>query len=493
MVKILDFGIARVNEGDGILDAEHLKTRIGQVLGTPRYMSPEQALGQEIDGRSDLFSVGVVMYEMITGKKAFGGASAATLALQITNEDPESISSLAPGTSRGLQFIVNKLLAKKPDRRFASGRLLFDALARERASHATAEEELKSKRYLPLQVRVTAVMAAVTAAILALTVGTVVLRQDAAMRQMAITTGTAMTSFVANNAALNAADNATLPSDKQDWLPVQGFVQAAAADKNVLDLKVIDANGVIRSASDQANLGKPFAAPAGAGAERLSVSETADAAGRKGFRFIEPISYGGRTVGRVDLSVSDADLQATSALTHALLTMLALVVLGVVVGATYIVSRALARPLKRLKTALEDGAAGDLAFRISHNRTDEFGELFDAFNRFSGSMQDRLDHMEAIALPPEAAVERPSAPPAADALATDPTPSVFQTPPPAPEAANGPDAAQTPLEATASKAPRRRRPKLAAVDGSVLERSAPPSQDDDRTVIEKLNDQKAEH
>jgi hypothetical protein len=69
--------------------------------------------------------------------------------------------------------------------------------------------------------------------------------------------------------------------------------------------------------------------------------------------------------------------------------------------------------------------------------------------------------------------------------------SVFQAP--QPEAAHAPDSPAAPLEETSSKAPRRRRPKLAAVDGAVLERSAPPQQDDDRTVIEKLNDQKAEN
>ena len=73
--KILDFGIARVSEASGDANATRLMhTQVGQVLGTPRYMSPEQALGRELDGRSDLFSLGVVLYEMITGKPAFNGA-----------------------------------------------------------------------------------------------------------------------------------------------------------------------------------------------------------------------------------------------------------------------------------------------------------------------------------------------------------------------------------------------------------------------------------
>ena len=75
-IKILDFGIARVAEAEGAeLGREHDRTQVGQVLGTPRYMSPEQALCQAVDGRSDLFSVGAVLYEMITGRPAFNGVS----------------------------------------------------------------------------------------------------------------------------------------------------------------------------------------------------------------------------------------------------------------------------------------------------------------------------------------------------------------------------------------------------------------------------------
>ncbi|RYG24020.1 MAG: serine/threonine protein kinase, partial [Burkholderiales bacterium] len=74
--KILDFGIARVSEAGADSNATRLMhTQVGQVMGTPRYMSPEQALGRPLDGRSDLFSLGVVLYEMITGKPAFDGAS----------------------------------------------------------------------------------------------------------------------------------------------------------------------------------------------------------------------------------------------------------------------------------------------------------------------------------------------------------------------------------------------------------------------------------
>jgi serine/threonine protein kinase len=85
------------------------------VLGTPRYMSPEQALGQRVDGRSDLFSVGVVLYELVTGRQAFSASSSvATLALQITQQDPPAIATIEPRCAGGLRFIIEKLLGQAP-------------------------------------------------------------------------------------------------------------------------------------------------------------------------------------------------------------------------------------------------------------------------------------------------------------------------------------------------------------------------------------------
>ena len=162
-VKILDFGIARMNAADGAM-AETLSTQIGQVVGTPRYMSPEQALGKDIDGRSDLFSVGAVLYELITGAKAFTAASPISLALQITQQDPPPITSLAPDCPEGLAFIVEKLLAKRADRRFPDGERLCEALRKELAALGTDRSEASGRSTrLPLQARAMLVMALATA------------------------------------------------------------------------------------------------------------------------------------------------------------------------------------------------------------------------------------------------------------------------------------------------------------------------------------------
>ena len=123
-VKVTDFGIAKWSES-----GEHL-TMTGSLLGTPSYMSPEQARGGEIDGRSDLFSVGCVLYEMLAGKKAFRGESITALIFKIITEEPLPIRELAHDVPDGMVQIIQKALSKTPDARYQTGQeLAADLLA----------------------------------------------------------------------------------------------------------------------------------------------------------------------------------------------------------------------------------------------------------------------------------------------------------------------------------------------------------------------------
>jgi serine/threonine-protein kinase len=388
--KVLDFGIARIGESDRVrAEVNALRTQAGQVLGTPRYMSPEQALGLDIDHRSDLFSLGVVLYEMITGKAAFGGASLATIAIQITQQKPDPVTVALPSCPRGLQFIVEKLLAKHPDRRFASGADLAAALRREQDA-LTSDSGIR-KRRLPLPVKLTMLMAAVTASALILSIGAVLNRQYLAMERMAITSGTSIASFVSKNVSLRAVDNASLPAAEQDWLPVQAFVTTASADANVQQIIMVDAFGIIRGSSNPALVGTRYRPPASE--KRVQSDRTqlvTETPGEKGgFRFVRTIRYAGKPFGKIDLVMSKAELVAAAHSARNLLLALGFVVFLVVIGVSFAIARLLARPIRRLRAALDEAASGRLNFRISHSRRDEFGELFDAFNDLAGSLEER--------------------------------------------------------------------------------------------------------
>jgi serine/threonine protein kinase len=111
-VKIMDFGIAK--SGGQV-------TNTGQVLGTPNYMAPEQVKGRQLDGRSDLFSLGVILYEMLTGEKPFVGQNVTTIIYKIVNENPITPRDLDVTVHPGLSAIVTKALAKAPDDRYQTG------------------------------------------------------------------------------------------------------------------------------------------------------------------------------------------------------------------------------------------------------------------------------------------------------------------------------------------------------------------------------------
>ncbi|HLE71289.1 MAG TPA: serine/threonine-protein kinase, partial [Vicinamibacteria bacterium] len=129
--KIIDFGLAKLIEPLHELTSEletaaKVETRAGQVMGTLAYMSPEQARGRKIDHRSDLFSLGIVLYEMLTGAAPFTAASAAELPHAIIHDSPKPLgASLHAPTAPEIQRIVNKCLAKDPGDRYQNARDLF--------------------------------------------------------------------------------------------------------------------------------------------------------------------------------------------------------------------------------------------------------------------------------------------------------------------------------------------------------------------------------
>lgn len=122
-VKITDFGIAHIEN----LNAPEL-TQAGEILGTPYYISPEQLIGGNIDGRSDIFSLGVMLYEMATGKKPFTGKSLPSVFREITEKIPESPKSLEGKIADPLAEVILKALEKNPENRFSTGKELSEAL-----------------------------------------------------------------------------------------------------------------------------------------------------------------------------------------------------------------------------------------------------------------------------------------------------------------------------------------------------------------------------
>ncbi|NCF35101.1 MAG: CHASE2 domain-containing protein [Gammaproteobacteria bacterium] len=119
-VKITDFGIARITDSS--------KTKTGTVLGTPSYMSPEQLAGKKVDGRSDLFSLGVMLYQMLSGSLPFKADSMASLMFKITNEEAADVRTLRPEVPETLSAVINKALTKDVEQRYQTGIEFANAL-----------------------------------------------------------------------------------------------------------------------------------------------------------------------------------------------------------------------------------------------------------------------------------------------------------------------------------------------------------------------------
>lgn len=127
--KLLDFGIARIVEPPTANDATTTSlTDPGVIAGTPAYMSPEQVRQQPVDARSDLFSLGAVLYEMLTGRRAFTGATVGEIYSQILETHPSAPSTVRPGLSTQHDELCRRLLAKHPEDRFASAAEVAGAL-----------------------------------------------------------------------------------------------------------------------------------------------------------------------------------------------------------------------------------------------------------------------------------------------------------------------------------------------------------------------------
>src|SRR5262249_49073295 len=125
LVKILDFGLAKLTSktsgsGEGSELPTMTATMPGVIVGTVSYMSPEQASAVPLDFRSDQFSLGSILYEMVTGKKAFQKKTAIDSLAAILNEEPEEVAKVNPQAPAPLRWIVERCLSKEPESRYGS-------------------------------------------------------------------------------------------------------------------------------------------------------------------------------------------------------------------------------------------------------------------------------------------------------------------------------------------------------------------------------------
>jgi eukaryotic-like serine/threonine-protein kinase len=132
MVKVMDFGIARMM-------GESRQTRAGVAIGTPSYMAPEQLRGEDVDGRTDLYSAGALLFELLTGRVAFQADSDYALMMQQLNDPPARPSTIVAGIPRELDAVISRAMAKRPAERFATATQFTEAVSLIEPDAVTAE------------------------------------------------------------------------------------------------------------------------------------------------------------------------------------------------------------------------------------------------------------------------------------------------------------------------------------------------------------------
>ncbi len=420
-IKVTDFGIAHMDSAG----AAH-RTRVGDILGTPQYMSPEQTQGEKLDGRSDLFSTGILLYQMLTGQRPFLGDSLVTIAVRIAKEDPIPIERLRPELPASLRRIVARCLAKAPDRRFQTGQELADALGRVLVEIDEAERAKTRTRLVPLRVKWAGAMGLIVAVVMALTATIVYQRQYAAMLGQVIDSGSALARFI-------GAQTAAAVLGGEDWDSVDVAIKEVMRTGDFHDIAIVDRQGIVRAANDPARVGRAFVAPASTplreAAEGLGTTVTrrvADDVAVLGFE--TPITFGGKRIGRVVLGLPEKPLVQVVRLSLVLMTTLVVVTVLAVAVAMYFVAEGFARPIRLVGESMDEIARGRFDQRIGEQRNDEFGELYAAFDRMAQALQegragtgtaDALQAPAAVAAAPARTATAPSAggpggPPASD-------------------------------------------------------------------------------
>ncbi|MCA0174811.1 MAG: protein kinase [Proteobacteria bacterium] len=377
-VKVTDFGIAHMDEGD------NQRTQVGAVIGTPQYMSPEQTRGDKLDGRSDLFSAGVVLYQMVTGERPFKGESLVAVATRIATEQPPPVTQARPDAPAALRRVIERCLAKPPGQRYQSGEELAEALTAVLAEIDAKAARAHAPRIVSLRVRWALAMACVVAVVMGITATLINQRQYAALMGQATDYGASLARFIARQNAAEAL--------REEWEVVGVAVDDMMLTGNFERIVVIDAKGTVRASSIPALVGKPYQA---AGTESLGKLAGDTQAVRYAVQgepvlgFEAPIEFQDHEVGRVALGIPEKPLTQVARLAVTLMVVLVLVTIAAVGVAMFVLGDRFAKPIRLVRHAMGQIAAGGLSVRIAEARKDEFGLLFNAFDQMANTLQRR--------------------------------------------------------------------------------------------------------
>lgn len=373
-VKLMDFGIAAVaggRERAGATSTEEI------VSGTPSHMAPELIHGHAADERSDLYSLGVVLYQLLCGRLPFSGTDCATILRQVAAHDMLPLAPTRADTPRELIDLCDRLLALKPESRPSSARQLAEEL--EEIIEGRRRGLLRNVRRQSLAWRNPALIGAMVAVVLGVGMTHVYTSQTAAMAQASYGFGDALVSLVAQE----TAEALIL----EDITALGVLVSDFAANPEVRYLHLSGPDGLVMASTNPFLKGQPLPEPTGKLIERPGNGITLHRDGEGLLEFSAPIRFQARRVGDVRLGLDGSALnQAARATLVMLLLVFGAAMLAVLAGLWWITRRQ-QQGLRRLAWGLKRLQRGQYEFRLNDDLRHELSEPMREFNKLALMLQ----------------------------------------------------------------------------------------------------------
>jgi hypothetical protein len=382
--KISDFGIADRAGMHAVAGGN-----LNEIGGTLAYMAPERLRGEPADARSDLFSLGVVLYWLVTGKLPWPETGDVRRLIRERRRSPRPpVEPLDPATPAMLIDVVHTLLAPTAQARYQRGAEVIDDLRLASREYERLHEKPLANRIISLRLRWAGTLGVTLCLVLLLGLAAIYAKQNTAITGLALDFGGSLGRMVASE----SAENLLLG----DHAATRALVEDVARNQQIHYLAIADRHGEIIASTQQAEIGQKLSTP---GEQKYLLrsdgiesyrGEIFDGTHRDEMLLFDvPVSYQTKTVGELRLGVSNEPLRIAQKTTLWVIVAVLMLTLTALVGAAYWLFRRPLALLDMLGDALLRVARGDFHYRIRLERRDELGRLFTAFNLMNGALQTR--------------------------------------------------------------------------------------------------------
>ncbi len=381
-VKLTDFGIAQLDENLG-----KVGKRNDKVLGTPEYMSPEQILGQSVDNRSDLYSFGILIYQMLMGLPPFMSDDLGKLFTQIIKKKPPAIIIDDAKIEDDLRDLIRRLLQKSPSKRYQKAVEVSTELRAIQNKFSNKKGNNKDNQYTSLSLRWATIMMSVALITMGISLAVVYFVQNKALSGITFDYGRSTTQMIAAKMAV--------PMTLQDAVGLNVMVDESSKNDLVKSIDVIDLNNKVLASTNKARIDQPFFPPSNRVLKQL-VDQTTVYQRKLGdeeilFDIDWPIYFSDKHLGKIYISYTTNSMYAASRATLASIFSVMLVTLLIILIITLLLARKTSKDFQRVTQAMNKMAMGRMDARLVSSRKDEAGLMFQSFNRLASYLERYLN------------------------------------------------------------------------------------------------------